>query len=132
MKKALPDCMIEYEGFGPMVDIKWSATLPNFAKRLRSGYWIQDQHYQEGVRSLGLKSVPMLFVVGAPGDKSTPPTVTAFMADPGKRCTGHERCFCEVCRRTRYGQVSQVYYDWEKSGRAARGFLEPAKERVWV
>jgi hypothetical protein len=130
-KKALPDCLFAYKGTGAMIDIKYSATLPNWLRRLKSNYWIQDLHYREGVESLGLEPIPMLFVVGAAGDKSTPPMATCVTVANGE-CTRKNRCFCTGCRMDEYKKLSVKYDKWEKDGRAASGFLPARKEKVWV
>lgn len=123
-KKALCDNLFfDESGYAILMDIKYSASLSNFLKMMRTKYWIQAEHYREGVSTIpDTNALPMLFVVGVGPEKGKPPMATIRQVD--------ERDF-EKCREE-YHRVSLAYHAWEQSGRLPVGRLDAKQERVWL
>jgi len=131
LKKGKTDCGIFHKddngSMAAIIDLKWTATGPNFEGRLKRKYWIQAQHYQEGVfEKYGVQPLPMLFVVGIGSDKNTPSMPTAMMVEDMVH-SERDWCACSGCRLRKYEEICRKYDAWEKSGRGPVGFL-PARE----
>jgi hypothetical protein len=131
LKKAKTDCLIVHGGGAAIIDLKWTSLLSNFESRLKKKYWIQAQHYEEAVFEKYGLPLPMLFVVAAQGDKNTPPMPTAMMVSD-MECSGRDWCSCRSCRLAKYEWICRKYYEWEKSGRGALGYLPAKKVKVWA
>jgi len=133
-KKALCDNLLLASGCAILMDIKYSATHDNAMRMMRSKYWLQGAHYQEGVsgkysfgqvdiwNGTNLGALPMLFVVGIGPEKGKPATATIKQVDDRDL----EKC------REEYQRVSMAYHEWEKSGRLPVGRLEPKQVRIWI
>jgi hypothetical protein len=119
-KKALVDAMLETDTRILVFDFKLMATLRNARDFLRDKYWVQDQHYCEGLEITTGKPVEsMRFLIGT---KEPPYVACPMYIDDNSR----------IYARQKYDALIESYTAWEASGRPLTGALPETPVRVFI
>jgi len=118
-KKCLVDCLVEIDGVNHPIDIKTCAGFNRFYGNLSHGYWIQDLHYTEGVKTLGKPTKPMAFLVSS---KETPHLSKPITID----WVDYKLAI------NKYHGICSRHVKWESCGKPARGFLSLERRKVYI
>lgn len=119
-KKALIDCLFETTERVYAFDIKTAASIKQFLRNLRDGYWIQQAHYTVGLSSVfGNKEVVWRFLV-AP--KDAPHVAQPFITD--------QYTMAEY-GMDRYYDLCTNYQAWVDDGRPPKGWKETEAVKIY-
>lgn len=116
LKKALPDYLFDAGDFYLLLDVKTAASFARFVTFLRSSYWIQGQHYKEGVESKGKKCREIRFLVMT---KEAPQLAQICQAD----MTGAKQAYQRLVKRFR---------GWRAAGSPKKGYLPAKKFKLYI
>ncbi len=119
-KKALIDCLFETTERMYAFDIKTAATIKQFERNLRDGYWIQEAHYTAGLGSIFPKKEIVWRFLVAP--KDAPHVAQPFIADQySMQEYGIER----------YYDLCTDYQAWVDAGKPPKGWKELESVKIF-
>lgn len=117
-KKALPDFLVK-KSRNFLFDLKTAASFNFFERMLRDKYWIQDQHYQEGVKETFGNCEPMIFIVLS---KEKPHLARTYKIEDEK---------IRKQANTEYAKLVKRYLAWQKNGAQPVGWLPMKKVKLY-
>lgn len=118
-KKALIDCLLETNERIYAFDIKTAATIKQFLRNLRDGYWIQEAHYTRGLGNIFNKEIVWRFLVSP---KDAPHVAQPFITDQYTMAEYAIEKYYELCTD---------YQAWVEAGRPPKGWKELESVKVF-
>lgn len=119
-KKALVDALWVTDEYVVPFDFKLMETLGNAREFIKKKYWVQDQHYTEGLalEFPGRTVEPMRFLIGT---KAAPHTAAPLYVDNASRPFAHDK----------YVEIVTQHELWIASGKPLPGFVPETGVKIF-